>query len=394
MTEMAGRTGRRLLGIAIVVVLVLVYLSAPYVRAASLFVRAAHLGGRVEQFATARARDVTIMPRHIVPTRQGDVAARFYRPDGTFSRSILLVPGIHSMGIDEPRLTALAKDLAGSGIMVMTMALPDLQRYQLTPHSTDVIEDTVSWMASQPELAPDGRIGMVGISFAGGLSVVAAGRPSIRDKVAFVLSFGGHADMPRVMRYLATGEETHVAGVETLPPHDYGVAVILYGLADQGIVPADQIVPLRKGIETFLYASQLTLTDMNAANATFEKARAYAKTLPEPAATYMTYVNDRNVKKLGPALVPFLGALGADSPNLSADRSTSVPSAPVFLLHGSEDTVIPPVESVLLADYLRAKGVDVHLLLSDLITHAELDRKAAASQTWKLVSFWANVLER
>ena len=108
--------------------------------------------------------------------------------------------------------------------------------------------------------------------------------------------------MPRVMRYLATGEEVHVPGVENHPPHDYGVAVILYGLADQGIVPAEQIAPLRKGIETFLFASQLTLVDMNQANATFEQARQYAKTLPEPAATYMTYVNDRNVAKLGPAL--------------------------------------------------------------------------------------------
>jgi hypothetical protein len=37
-----------------------------------------------------------------------------------------------------------------------------------------------------------------------------------------------------------------------------------------------------------------------------------ARALPEPAGTYMTYVNDRNVKQLGPVLVPFLHALGAD----------------------------------------------------------------------------------
>jgi dienelactone hydrolase len=373
---------------------VLVYVAAPYVRAASLFVRAAHLGGRVEQFASEHAHAVTVLPRHSVRTRQGEVAAQFYRPDGRFSRSVLLVPGIHSMGIDEPRLTALAKDLAGSGVMVMTMALPDLQRYQITPRSTDAIEDAVGWMTARPELAPDGTVGVIGISFAGGLAIVAAGRPSIKDKLAFVVSFGGHGDLPRVMRYLATGEETAVPGVEHRPPHDYGVAVILYGLADQGIVPADQVVPLRAGVEIFLLASQLTLRDMNQANATFQKARDYVKTLPEPAATYMTYVNDRNVKKLGPALLPYLSALGADSPSLSADRAPFPPAAPVFLLHGSGDTVIPAAESILLADDLRRKGVDVHLLLSELITHAEVDRTAAAAETWKLVSFWANVLAR
>lgn len=384
----------RVLAAIVIIVAALAYLAVPYVRAASLFVRAAHVGGRVERFATDHARAVTIAPPHTVPTRHGNVPAQFYRPDGRFLRSVVLIPGIHSMGIKEPRLTALAHDLAGSGLLVMTLALPDLQRYRITPASTDVIEDATQWMANQPELAPDGRVGIVGISFAGGLSVVAAGRASIRDKLAYVLSFGGHADMPRVMRYLATGEEVPVPGLENHPPHDYGVTVILYGLADQGIVPREQVEPLRTGIETFLLASQLTLVDMNEANATFQKARDYAKTLPEPAATYMTYVNDRNVKKLGPALVPYLSALGADSPALSADRAPAPPTAPVFLLHGSGDTVIPTAESVLLADYLRKKGTEVDLLISELITHAEVDRAAAATETVKLVSFWADVLNK
>ena len=56
--------------------------------------------------------------------------------------------------------------------------------------------------------------------------------------------------------------------------------------------------------------------------------------------------------------------------------------------------MIPPAESVLLANYLRERNVEVHLLLSELITHAEIDRTAAAAETWKLVSFWANVLTR
>jgi hypothetical protein len=388
-----SRTWRILVATAIAAS-VLAYFAVPYVRAASLFLRVAHLGGRLERIAASRARTVTVMPPHMVPTRNGDVPARFYRPDGSFSRSVLLIPGIHSMGINEPRLTALAKDLAGSGVMVMTLALPDLQRYRLTTQSTDVIEDGVAWMASRSDLAPDGRIGVIGISFAGGMSIVAAGRPSIRDKLAYVLSFGGHADLPRVLRYLATGEEARIEGVKTVPPHDYGAAVMLYQFADQGIVPPEQIAPLRKGIETFLYASQLTLVDMNEANATFAKAREYAKTLAEPARTYMNYVNDRNVKKLGPALLPYLDETGVDSPTLSADRGPAVPSAPVFLLHGSEDSVIPTAESVLLADYLRQHGSEVHLLISELITHAEVDRAAAVTDTFKLISFWANVLKR
>jgi len=374
-----------------ILVAVIAYIAAPYARAASLFVRVGNVGGRVEAVADASARPVTVSPRHMVATRQGDVEAQFYRPEGRVHRSVLLVPGVHSMGIAEPRLTALARDLAGSGVAVMAMALPDLMAYQITARSADVIEDAVAWMAAQPELAPDGRIGMIGISFAGGLSIVAAGRPAIRDQVAYVVSFGGHGDLGRVLHYLATGEAVRAPGVATIPPHDYGVAVILYAAADR-MVPPEQVAPLRSGIGTFLLASQLTLVDMKQANATFAKARDMVKQIPEPSATYLTYVNDRNVKALGPILVPHL-SMQAD-PAASPERAASLPAAPVFLLHGDEDTVIPAAESVVLGNYLRSKGVDVRVLLSEIITHAELDRSAAVAESWKVIAFWADILRR
>jgi pimeloyl-ACP methyl ester carboxylesterase len=184
-----------------------------------------------------------------------------------------------------------------------------------------------------------------------------------------------------------------VEGLTTHPPHDYGVAVILYGLADH-MVPPDQVDLLREGVRTFLLASQLTLVSQEQANATFAKAREMAKLLPPPAATYLTYVNDRNVKELGAKVTPYLDRLGADSPAGSPERAPSLPTAPVYLLHGDGDTVIPAAESAILAEYYRAHGVEVHLLLSGLITHAEVDRSAAASETLKLVMFWASVLRQ
>jgi X-Pro dipeptidyl-peptidase (S15 family) len=387
------RSRRLLITLIIALVLIVVaYAATPYARALSLIVRAANMGGSVEAFANDRARAITVDPERAIPTRHGDVRARLYRPDGHFTRTLLLVPGIHAMGIDEPRLTALAKDLAGSGVGVMTAALPDLQEYEITPRSTDQIEDAVAWLAQQRDLAPDGRIGMVGISFAGGMSIVAAGRPAIRDRIAFVLSFGGHGDLPRVIRYLCTGEAPAVAGTEIHSPHDYGVAVVLYGMAPR-VVPPEQVAPLREGIRTFLWASQLTLVDQKQADATFTRAREMVKTLPAPSSTYLTYVNDRNVRALGPILVPHIAAVSSGAA-ISPERAPSPPSAPVFLLHGADDTVIPSVESVLLGERLERQGVAVRVLLSRLITHAEVDQSAAASETWKLVAFWADVLQR
>jgi dienelactone hydrolase len=390
---------RRRVVAALVVLLVFVaggYVAAPYARALSLLLRVANMGGPLHSVAVSSTHTITVSPPHTVPTRYGNVAAQFYTPD-SFRRTVLLIPGIHSMGIDEPRLTSFARQLSATGVNVMTMALPDLQAYRISPHATDTIEDAVLWAADQPRLAPDGRVGIVAISFAGGLSISAASRTSIHDKLAFVVSSGGHADLPRVMRYLATGVEPDVAGVTTHPPHDYGVAVILYGLADRGVVPAEQVTALRDGIRMFLLASQQAMVDKTVSERTFAQARAFEAGLPEPSRTYMKYVNDRATAKLGPMLIPHLDQLGANDPALSPDRVDTAPTAPIFLMHGDDDNVIPAAESALLAEYLRQKQADVHLLLTRVVTHAQVNSAevtTAATEAARMVSFWASILRR
>jgi hypothetical protein len=141
----------------------------------------------------------------------------------------------------------------------------------------------------------------------------------------------------------------------------------------------------------FLLASQLTLVSMERANTTFAKARDMATKLPEPSQTFMNYVNDRAVGKLGPALVPYLAQLGTDNPAVSPQQVEHPASAPIFLLHGSGDTVIPAAETALFSEDLRRKGADVHVLLSELITHAEVNRGATYIDVWKLISLWAQV---
>src|SRR4029079_2832872 len=135
------------------------------------------------------------------------------------------------------RLVGCARDLAAMGHPVLTVELPDLKHYEITARTTDMIEDAAAWARTRAEYAGgDGRIGMLGISFGGGLSIVAAGRPSLKDGVAFVMAFGGHADLPRTLRFLCTGIQPD--GTKRAP-HDHGLAIVLLGAADR-VVPAAQ----------------------------------------------------------------------------------------------------------------------------------------------------------
>jgi dienelactone hydrolase len=400
---MRAMRGRRLpaLLIAIAALAAAAFIARPYIHGLSFVVRMAEMQGAVRRVADLDTR--TVAEREIsIPTRRGPMRARLYEPAGGHARAALLTSGLHASGIDEPRLVRLAREMSASRVAIITPDIPELSRFEITPAVTDAIEDAGGWIASDAALAPDHRVALMGISFSGGLSIVAAGRASLADRVAYVFSLGGHDDQARVLRYLCTGHEprpvpdvqlgsTAAAAEFVLPPHDYGVAVILLALADR-VVPAAQVEPLRAGIRRYLWASALDGgVDKAHAPVEFEAVRAFAATLPEPSGQLLRSVLARDVAHLGTRLLPLLGSIAA-ADGLSASKSPK-PSAPVFLLHGLEDNVIPEVESEYLAADLRGHA-PVRLLLSGLISHAEADRPMRANDVLALAGFWGDLLSR
>jgi dienelactone hydrolase len=385
--------------IAAAALVVLAFIARPYVHGLSFVIRAADMQGAVRR--AAGFDSVRVTEREVtIPTRRGPMRARLYEPAGSRRRAAILTSGLHVSGIDEPRLVRLAQQIAASRVAVITPDIPELTRFEIAPAITDAIEDAGVWLADEPTLAPDRKAALMGISFSGGLSIVAAGRPSLENRVAYVLSLGGHDDLPRVLRYLCTGHEpSPIADVQlgtareseiVLPPHDYGVAVILLALADR-VVPAVQTARLREGVRQYLWASALDGgVDKAAAPQALEAVRKYARTLPEPTATLMRYVLARDVVHLGARLLPLIGTTSPDG--LSVSKSPK-PTAPVFLLHGPEDNVIPAVESEYLATDLRGHA-PVRLLLSGLISHADADQPKHVNDVLQLAGFWGDLLSR
>jgi dienelactone hydrolase len=380
-----------------VVLAALGFIARPYAHGLSFVIRVAEMQGAARTIADLdvmreQERDITI------PTARGPMRARLYEPRSPH-RAALLTSGLHPSGIDEPWLVRLARQLSAGGVTIVTPDIPELSRFEITPAITDTIERAAAWLAIESGLALNEPVGLMGISFSGGLSIVAAGRPSLAGRVRYVFSFGGHDDLPRVLRYLCTGSEpypAHELGIQSdrpfvLAPHDNGVAVMLLSAADR-LVPKAQVEPLRAAVRRHLLASALdTNVDKAAAAQEFEALKQLARTMPEPSATLLRYVNDRDVVHLGPRLLPFVSASGGDAA-LSVSKSPK-PSAPVFLLHDTEDNVIPSVESEYLAQDLRGHA-PVRLLLSGLIPHAEADRPVHVGDVMQLAGFWGDLLAR
>ncbi len=366
----------------------LAWIAGPYVSALALVI---DLSGR--EVPGRRWLPVRVEPVDAtdvsVATRHGAVEGRLYRPSGTAgasSRTVLVVPGLHAAGVEEPRLDRLSRRLAGEGITVLSLPLPDLRKFLVTPRSTDVIEDAALWLAGQPAITPTGRIGLIGISFGGGLALVAAGRPSLANTLDMVVSFGGHGDLPRVVRYLCAGL---LPDGSPQPAHDYGTVLFLLAALPH-LVPAGQVAPLDRAIRVFLDASMVDVSEPARAEALFREARDLGATLAEPARSVMADVSARDATRLGPRLLDLAERVGGD-PALSPERSPATRSR-VVLVHGAVDTVIPQTETPAVAAFLHRSGAtQVDWLLTPAVSHADATNSVTTSDVWALVRFWNRI---
>lgn len=374
--------GKRFVAAGVALAALAVAIATPYVTTAAFLLDLSGADGRLRSLIPVRARTVTHDDVD-VPTRHGAIAARIYVPSGRPSPTVVVFPGVHGGGVDAPRLTQLCGRLSASGLTVVCTPLPDLRAFRITSRSTDMMEDVAVWASTQPALARGGRVTLVGVSFAGGLALVAAGRPALRDRLHAVISIGGHGDLTRTLRYLATGV---LPDGTTRPPHDYALAVVALTMADR-LVPPDQVADFEHAVMTFLTASLDGGPGHDEAQRLMGELEASIAALPEPGRSLARAVAERDVARVGEAIAPFIEQFG-DDPGMSPALAPA-PNVPVFLLHGTTDNVIPSTEAPLTAADLSNRGhIPVRWLLTPLLTHAHLATAANLRDTWQLVDFW------
>lgn len=377
--------GKRWAAITVALIALVALLATPYVATVAFLLDLAGIGGLARTIIPVRPRAVTT--RDIdVPTRHGVMTVRVYEPAGRPAPTVVVYPGVHGGGVEAPRLVQLCHRMSASGLTVVCAPLPDLRAFRLTGRSTDMIEDATAWVAGRPEIAPDGVVTLVGVSFAGGLALVAAGRPALDGRLRAVVSIGGHGDLTRTLRYLSTGV---LPDGTVRKPHDYALAVVVLTMAER-LVPPDQVEGLERGVRTFLQASLDDSAEFATARRLMADLERLTPTLPEPSRALVEAAATRDVVRMGRAIAPFIDEFGND-PAMSPALAPP-PHVPVFLLHGADDNVIPSSEAALTAADLAARGgTPVRWLLTPLVSHARLLDGAGPWDMARLVAFWADV---
>jgi pimeloyl-ACP methyl ester carboxylesterase len=330
------------------------------------------------------ARTTAIVSEHLtIPTRHGAIDARVDRPARGTTRTLVLLPGVHAAGLDEPRLTRFSTRVAAAGITVVTVLLPDLRAFRIVGRATDQAEDAAAWVATNTRLAPSRRVSLGGVSFAGGLALVAAGRPALAGRLDSAISLGGHGDLGEVLEYLCT---SRLPDGSLRPAHEYGIAVVALA-AVRHLVSAAEAPVLERALLLYLNASSDESPGRAHGLQQVEEARRLRDGMPERSRQIMTWVLDRNVTALGAAIHPYIAELASD-PALSPERSRAA-TVPVFLLHGRDDNLIPPSETTRLAGYLEAYGnPHVRALVTPVLSHVGVNRDVSLGDWWRMVRFW------
>ena len=263
-----------------------------------------------------------------------NIADLYVSPQGARA-GIVLIPGVVRDSKDDSRLVALANALARLRFAVLVPEVAGLRRLHIRARDVRLMADAFRYLVEQPELAPQGRAGFGGFSYGASVVLMASLEPDIREKVHYVLGFGGYHDMTNMVTYFTTGyyHEEETDALKYRRPHGY----------------------LKK---VFTISNSALLQSKAEKRALYE---LIDNKDPQRVATL--------IDKLSPRIKNELRGINPSSRDLSQIR------AQVILLHGHGDTMIPYTESIALARALPRDLVTLFLIKGYAHTDVKPERE-------------------
>ncbi len=269
-----------------------------------------------------------------------------YEPRRPVLATVLMVHGMNTRAHRDPRLITASQAFAGSGVRVFTPRFPDVGRARIVYDSVERIAGAIQQTSERAGEA----VGVFAPSFSAAMSLIASTHPEVSGRVSAIFAMGTYCD-PRVVIRFLLGDES---------AHDYGRMIVLRNFLHRstGAIPRIEAA-LDIAIEDAALRREEPLHPR------------YFEALPAEERALLESVMERVESRLE----HMERMIAADHDQL-LDRM-SLPSivervnVPVTLLHGAGDDVIPPQESIRLAQLLERQGSDVHLNVSPLISHGD-----------------------
>lgn len=140
-----------------------------------------------------------------IPFNGGSINADLYLPgdEGKIDKALLLISGASLLGKDDSRIVNFGETLSRAGIAVLIPDFNDIAFTKINPRSVDEVTTVYEYIL---QAFPGKEMGMAAFSVATGPMFLASAKPEIKDKVDFLISFGGYYNLKDVIRSATTGD--------------------------------------------------------------------------------------------------------------------------------------------------------------------------------------------
>jgi len=174
---------------------------------------------------------------------KGPVTADLYLPEaGRQYPGILLNHGVVDTGKNDPRLRRFAEILCRSGFVVFVPDFKEMRSFRVAPSDIDEVQVAFENLVSLRNYILPGSCGLFGFSYGSGPTMIAASRPIIREKVRFIVSFGGYYNLRNVLSCIATGNFEFEGRRYFRKPQEYGKWVFLENNLDLITSAQDRLI--------------------------------------------------------------------------------------------------------------------------------------------------------
>jgi len=311
-----------------------------------------------------------------IPTANGAIPGRLFLPAGVaHPHGMVAIHGIHHLGMDEPRLMSFSRSVAASGLAVLTPQIDSLADYHVDGESIPIIGESAAWLDQR---LGSGPVTVTGISFGGGLSLFAACDPRYAPHIRALVLMGAYDDLARVSRFLATGVQEPPNGTkEPHPAHDYGASVFVYAHLNQ-FFPAGDLPAAHEALRAWLWEHP-------------DDAKPWIERLSPASQGIMGALLSRRIDEVRPQILNAIHTDEVELAALSPRGHLASLRAPAYILHGSADNIIPPAESLWLAQDIPHDLVR-DVLITGAFSHVDPAKDASLYEELRLVHFVGKVL--
>jgi len=306
----------------------------------------------------------------------GPIPADVYRPRRRPWGSVVVLHGLALRGHRDPRLLRLGWSLADCGLVAVLPQVQPMADLRLHPLAWPTIARALAAVADDPQLRGPGRVGILAPSYAGGQALLAATQPEVEDDVSALMLIGAYADGRALLRHVMAATDADPYGRLILVRH----ALEATGDLSPGIAEA---------IDAELYDLGLDP----------ERPRlpSVLEAIPEADRSRFLELRDDVNARLAFA-DEVLARHGEAIDTLTVTSALERLEAPVALLHGANDPVIPSSESALIRDGLARKGKPVRMCTTRLLDHGNVTAKGRSlldlPHLMATFGFWFSKLRR